>query len=107
MIRENETAEALRRIARDGSDLTLPLEMDFFVAVPNLDRGDAVAARACALGFRTSVEQDLESGEWTCYCTKILVPELASVLAIERQLQLLARELDGRADGFGTYGNAS
>lgn len=101
-----ETFEALQRIAQDGSDLTRPLEMDFFVAVPDRRSGEGVAIRASARGFRTSVEQDSESKDWTCYCTKTLVPELDAVLAIECELHALASEFKGRTDGFGTYGNA-
>ena len=59
------TRAALKRIAEDGSDLTRPLEMDFFVTVLDESSGRAVASRAAALGFETRVEQDPETGEWT------------------------------------------
>lgn len=100
------TRAALARIARDGSDMTRPLEMDFFVAVPDVHAGKVVAARAAQLGFVTSVEQDAESGDWTCYCTKELVPRFDAVVAIEQQLDAIGRDVGGYADGFGTYGNA-
>ena len=100
------TRAALERIARDGSDMNRSLEMDFFVAVPDASAGDVVAARAARLGFATSVEQDSVSGEWTCYCTIRLVPQLEAVIKIEEQLDSIARGVGGYADGFGTYGNA-
>lgn len=103
---EAATQAGLDRIAHDGSDLTRPLEMDFFVAVPDEASGRTVATRADMLGFRTSVEQDAESGEWTCYCTKILVASYEAVREIEQQLDVIARDVGGYCDGFGSFGNA-
>ncbi len=65
-----------------------------------------MAERVADLGFDTSVEQDSETGAWTCYCTKVLVPTHDTVAAIESQLDSLARDIGGYADGFGTFGNA-
>lgn len=103
---DDATRAALDRIARDGSDLDHPLKMDFFVAVPHERAGRIMAGRVAELGFDTSVEQDTETGDWTCYCTKVLVPTYDTVVAIESQLDSLARDIGGHADGFGTFGNA-
>lgn len=100
------TSAALVRIAEGGSDLTRPMAMDFFVAVPSAEAGRIVAARAVALGFSSTVERDEETRSWICYCTKTLIPELFTVAAIERQLDRLAQEVGGWIDGFGSYGNA-
>ncbi len=100
------TRAALERIARDGSDLGRPLSMDFFVAVPNEMAGHMMVARVANLGFEAILELDPESEEWTCYCTKVIVPKLDTVVAIESQLDSLARDIGGYVDGFGTFGNA-
>ena len=73
------TKEALESIASNGSDMTRPLEMDFFVAVPDEASGDAVARRAR--------------------------PSYDVVVAIERELDEIGRRVGGYADGFGTFGN--
>jgi regulator of RNase E activity RraB len=103
---EDATWAALQRIAQDGSDLDRPLKMDFFVAIPDEASGQIVASRASTLGFDTSVEQDSKTSAWTCYCTKVIVPSYPAVIAIEAQLDALARDVGGSSDGFGTYGNA-
>lgn len=103
---DEATKAALYRIAKDGSDLNRPLKMDFFVAVPDEMAGHNVAARASECGFDTSVEQDSESGEWTCICSKVLVPSYEEVVSIELKLESLAHDVGGYADGFGTFGNA-
>ena len=75
----NATKQALRRIERDGSDLSKPLFMDFFVAVPSEDAGIEVANAAAELGFETSVESVEETGDWTCYCSIRMIAELSAV----------------------------
>ena len=103
---EAATRAALKRIAQAGSDLSRPLKMDFFVAVPDEASGRIVATRADSLGFETKLHLDEESQEWTCYCTKTLVATYERVRRVESRLNSLARDLGGYADGFGTFGNA-
>lgn len=100
------TAQALERIEADGSDLSRPIEMDFFVSVPSAESGEQVAAEARKIGFETSVEQDQDSGEWTCYCTKTILATVNTVFEIEEALDDLAEPFGGYSDGFGTFGNA-
>lgn len=104
---ENATRQALKQIELDGSDLSKPLLLDFFVAVPSESAGNVVAKSAAAIGFDTSVEADDESGEWTCYCAIKMIPELSAVLQLEERLDEFGRSVGGKADGFGTFGNAS
>jgi hypothetical protein len=107
MSAEDEaTMDALRRYVAEGSDLSRPMEIDFFVAIPNREAAEGVAADTKELGFATSVEQDEATLEWTCYCTKTIVPTFAAVRTIERQLDKIARKFGGHADGFGSFGNA-
>jgi hypothetical protein len=103
---DEATGEALRRYAAQGSDLSRPMEIDFFVAVPDREAGERVAQRSRELGLMTSVEQDQATGDWTCYCKKTLVPSYEAVRAIERLLDEIARQFGGHADGFGSFGNA-
>jgi Regulator of ribonuclease activity B len=102
----DDTNAALMKYEADGSDLTKPMEIDFFVAVFSEEKGNLVSSEAQALGFRTNVELDIETSEWTCYCTKTLIPEYSEVVRIEQQLDDLARPHGGYIDGFGSYGNA-
>lgn len=104
-IDEAATRAALERIAADGSDLRRPLTIDFFVAVPDRHSGESVARDARARGSGTAVEYDEPSARWTCYCTTTMVPELHAVVAVERELNEVARKHGGHADGFGTFGN--
>jgi hypothetical protein len=103
---DDETGNALRQFQQSGFDLSKPMEMDFFVAVSSKELGDQVAIKVRNLGFKASVEQDEETGDWTCYCTKTLLPEYAEVVRIEKELTKIAKPYGGYSDGFGSYGNA-
>lgn len=103
---DEATRDALRRMESHGSDLSRPLPMDFFVAVPDQKSGELVAAGAAALGFSTEVAKDDEGPAWTCYCMKVITPSYETVRAIEGQLDGLARPVGGHSDGFGSFGNA-
>jgi regulator of RNase E activity RraB len=106
-IDKEQTIEALKRLKADGSDLTKPMEIDFFVAVPSSEAGRKVADKAGAFGFTVSVEQDSETKEWTCYCNIVMVPEYGDVIKYEELLNAIGEESGGYADGFGSYGNAN
>jgi len=103
---DDETGSALRRYVMEGSDLTRPMLMDFFVLVPSENAGKKVADAAQELGYSTSVEYDQQTEAWTCYCTKTIVPSYNAVTQIEEQLDLIAQGFGGRIDGFGSFGNA-
>jgi hypothetical protein len=100
------TAEALERIARNGSDLGKPIEIDFFVAVPSRRAGDLVASHARDLGYRCSVECDSVTKRWTVYCSITMIATLAEVVRAEKQLDAIAVPVQGYCDGFGSYGNS-
>jgi hypothetical protein len=110
------TGELLRHIAKRGADLTQPMKMGFGVAAPSKDAADKFALKARVLGFETivvmgdvepdDVQPDDESLEWVCICTKVLVPEYAEIVKIERQLDSIARGFGGYSIGIGALGNA-
>jgi hypothetical protein len=102
---EEATRQALRRFQEDGSDLGRPMTIDFYVLVPDEAVAHVALVRTAAMGFSSRVEVD-EAGAWTCCCTVTIVPGAERVIALERLLDRLARELGGRADGFGSLGNA-
>ena len=97
--------DALRRVASD-SDMSRPMDIDFMVAVPDEEAGRAVAYAAQARGFSTSVKQDQESGNWTCYCTKSMLATYDGVLEAQAELDRIAEPHRGYSDGWGTFGNS-
>ena len=98
--------DSIRRLVHEGSDVGQPMSVDFFVAVPDEKSGKAVATAAEALGYRVTVERDGDDPTWTCYCAKSMLVTHEAVVAAQRELDEIARPLGGRADGWGTFGNA-
>lgn len=98
----SDNGDVLSRVEADGSDMSRPMEIDFFVAVPSSQAGQIVASRAAELGFSATLECDRETNAWTCYCSMTLVPEVNTVSSLEKRLDELAREVGGHADGFGS-----
>jgi len=103
---DDADGDALRRVERDGSDMTRPMEIDFAVAVPCEAAGHAVAKLAADIGYRPRLARDAEVGAWTCYCTRTLVPTYAALVDAQAELDRLAGPIGGASDGWGTFGNA-
>jgi regulator of RNase E activity RraB len=106
--------DALRRVASMGADLSRPMDIDFFVAVPDRQVGEQVARLAALRGYQTKViedgheEGDDEQGDtWTCYCTKAMLATYDNVVEAQRELDELSRAFGGHSDGWGTFGNSA
>jgi hypothetical protein len=104
-IPDDATGQALKRLITAGSDLTKPMEVDFFIAVESKEEGDQIAAKVQDVGFKTSLKQDTVTLDWTCYCTKTIIPQYLEVIEIEQQLSSISELYGGYLDGFSSYGN--
>lgn len=101
----DEDGQALEQIETQGSDMSLPMEIDFFIAVPSVEAGEAVSSAIRRLGFSPSVELDDETGQWTCYAAKTMVATYESIIEAQSKLSQVSEPLGGSTDGWGTYGN--
>lgn len=103
---DDADGHALRMLERNGSNLSRPMEIDFAVAVPGEAAALAVARLAGVAGYRPSVSRDDESGAWTCYCSRSMVPAYEALVHAQAELDRLAGPVGGASDGWGTFGNA-
>ncbi len=101
-----QTATALRRLIATGSDLSKSMVIDFAVAVPDRSSGLRFAAVAQQYGFAVAVEQDESTQDWTCYCSRTMVPSYAAIIAAQVALAEVGRPFDATPDGWGSFGNA-
>ena len=102
---DNADGDALRRLAESGADMTSPMVIDFAVAIPDECTGRSIVLKAIEIGYKTSVDQDSESGKWTCYCSKAMFATYEDVLNCQLELDKIAVAYGGFADGWGTFGN--
>jgi len=98
--------DALRRLIATGSDLSKEMEIDFMVDVPDQDTGLAFATAVGPLGFRSHVDKDSDTGEWTCYCSRRMVPSYDAIVTVQKTLEDVGRPYNAKPDGWGSFGNA-
>jgi len=103
-IPDDETGKSLKQFIKDGSDLTNPMQIDFFIAMSFKEEGEKIALKVQDIGFETSLEKNVLDSDWTCYCTKTIIPEYSEVVRIEAQLSFISEPYGGYLDG--SYGNA-
>jgi regulator of RNase E activity RraB len=101
----NADGDALRRLAESGADMTSPMVINFTVAIPDEPTGKAIALKAIETGYKASVDQDSESSEWTCYCSRSMFATYTGVINCQLELDKIAVAYGGFVDGWGTFGN--
>lgn len=99
------TKDALERIEQSGSDMHQPMLFDFFVSIAKKENAQKISEKVTKLGFSTKIIYSEEFDDWTCECSKVIIPDLDTVFRIEQELNHIAKEFDGFIDGFGSYGN--
>ncbi len=102
----DDDGQALARIEAEGSDMSQPMEIEFFIVTPSESKGVAISEVVQSLGFVASLEYDDESNEWICYAKREMVPTYEAVTRVQADLHKHCYPLHGELDGWGTYGNA-
>jgi pterin-4a-carbinolamine dehydratase/regulator of RNase E activity RraB len=102
---DDPDGDALRRLFDEGSDPNQPMAIDFHVAAPSEAAARRIAAAVAARDYRTQVHLDEETQRWTCWCTRTMLAQYAAIVACQAELDVIGRAEDGRADGWGTFGN--
>jgi hypothetical protein len=106
-IPDDDTGQAIKRWAGKGSDLASPMKIDFFIEVADGVIGAKVSSDPALADFSVLVERDDETGRWTCYCTKTLIPDYRAIVDIEAVLTAVAKRHSAGYEGFGSFGNAA
>jgi len=86
--------------------MSMPLDIDFMVAMPSQVAADELAKLVAQRGYEPSVECDEETQQWTCYCKKRMVPSYEAIVGAQAELDELSASLGGHSDGWGTLGNS-
>lgn len=97
------TGDALRRLRDDGADLSKPHEIAFYLGAPDEEAGMSIMTAAAEEGFEVSLNKDDAGSEWTCCCTRMVLPGYHEITQIEARLDALAGRFGGKADGWGAF----
>jgi regulator of RNase E activity RraB len=97
---------ALRQVARDGSDMTKPMLIDFHVAVPNEESANGLATLARRFGYHVQVYESQDCPlPWTCQCSTRILADYNGVIGVQEELATISARFGGVLDGWGTFGN--
>jgi hypothetical protein len=97
--------DSLRRVAEHGSDMSRPMLIEYSIGVPDELRAQRIAELTRIQGFDVTLSTDEGAGSWSVYCAKTMLATYDGVVAVQAQLDDLARPHGGNCDGWGTFGN--
>lgn len=92
----------IERLRRSGADPFAPVEVDFFVAMPNREKADELAARLATEGFSTdvrSIEGSIEH-PWSVHARKSMSLNVHGVREVTTRLREWSTAAGGRFDGW-------
>jgi hypothetical protein len=100
--------DALRRLIKNGSDLSKPILINFQIAVPDETAATAVAAVVRKLGYHADTYASPNcSLPWTCECATRMLASYDGVIAIQNELTSISEPFGGHPDGWGSFGNGA
>lgn len=103
---DDPDGRVLQGLAKDGSDLSRPMFIDFQVAVPDESSAKSLAIAAKELGYRVGIYPSPNcSLPWTCECSTRMLATYEGVIAIQDELSAIGARFGGHPDGWGTFGN--
>jgi regulator of RNase E activity RraB len=100
---DDDDGDELRRIAEGGSDMALPMPVEFTVVFPERAEAEAFSGLVASLGYRPTVEP--EDDGWCCTCTRDMVATHPAIVAAQDSLAAAAEKFEGVLDGWGSFGN--
>lgn len=95
-------AAPLDELARAGSDLSLPHEIEFFLYFPDQPAALRAARTLEAEGYQTEVSREGAGEDWLCFATREMVPDLGALRTLRARFNRLADADGGVYDGWGT-----
>ncbi len=104
---QDADGDSLRRVRDAGSNMALPMTIDFSINAPNEIAARAIAALVSTHGFDPSISDNEGRGSWSVYCSKTMVATYDSVVAAQAQLNQLTNSQGGSCEGWETFGNSA
>jgi hypothetical protein len=99
----DDNGDVLRRLQRNGDNLTKPRDVDFTVVFATEESAQEFAERFLRHGYKVSVRNSncVQDLPWDAVVKKHMVPSHSGITQFEEELQEIAESLGGRNDGWG------
>jgi hypothetical protein len=95
--------QALQSLFKDGVNFKKPQSVEFFVAVPDQATGEKLSQVLKGEGYNCFLEQDDETDEWACSCSKRMLLDYNQIMKIQKELDNLSKPYGGSSDGWGVF----
>jgi hypothetical protein len=95
--------EALQSLYKDGINFKKQQTVEFFVAVPDQTTGEKLSNVLKGEGFNCFLDQDDETDEWACCCSKRMLLNYNELINIQKKLDDLSKPYGGYSDGWGIF----
>jgi hypothetical protein len=95
--------DALRSLYKEGLDFKKQQSVEFFVAVPDQTTGEKLTQVLKEEGFNCFLDQDDETDEWACCCSKRMLLNYNEIIKIQNNLNNLSKPHGGYSDGWGVF----
>ncbi|MBT2684665.1 ribonuclease E inhibitor RraB [Bacillus sp. ISL-37] len=95
--------EALRSLFNEGVSFKKPQPVEFFIAVPDKATGEKLLPVLKEEGFHGLLEQDDETDEWACSCSKRMLLNHSELKKVQEKLDKISKPYGGHSDGWGVF----
>lgn len=99
--RRDVDATTLAELARAGSDLAQPHDIEFYFYLPSQEQAAAIAAVLGREGYGIRMEPSDEGADWLCLATRQMLPDRDALHALRTRFVALAETHGGAYDGWG------
>jgi len=98
----DENGDVLRRMLRNGDDLTKPRDIDFSIIFPSNSAAEEFGKHFIRLEFKVSVQESncVPELPWDVTVTNYMLPTHAGITEFEETLEAVATRFGGRNDGW-------
>jgi hypothetical protein len=102
---DDENGDVLRRLQKNGDDLSKPRDVDFTVVFATEESAQEFAQHFVRHRYKVSVANSncVPDLPWDVVVTKHMVPSHSGITEFEEALQDIAEGLGGRNDGWGCF----
>lgn len=105
MFPDDANGDVLRRLLRDGDELSKPRDIDFSVVFTDEESAGRFVAHVRALRYESSLKHSEVRPErpWDVTVVKHMLPTHAGITHFELELEKIASPLGGENDGWGCF----
>ena len=101
---DDADGDTLRSVAENGADMTLPMLIEFTIAVPTEAAARNLSERIALKGYFARLFVD-DDGDVSIYCGRSMIATYEGVVEAQSELNQICQPYGAECDGWITAGN--